>query len=155
MTDPSPTEVFAMNFSGLAREVAMDIFPLETILEVHRLSNDEWEKINAHPKFQQMVHSMTIEWNSAQGTRERVKVKAATGLESKLESLINEIDNADIPLTQRVEAGKFLARIGELDTTNILGGSSGGSGVAITLNIGNVTRKIEGAIPMVIEHEEG
>ena len=50
-----------------------------------------------------------------------MRIKAATGLESQLEIYIRDIADPTIPLTQRVEAGKFLARLGELDGQHLGG----------------------------------
>jgi hypothetical protein len=152
MTDLPQAEVFAIEFSQLAREIAMDIFPPEEIVALHRLTPEEWERIQRNPRFQQMVADMAAEWNSAANTRERVRIKAATGLESVLETYIREIQDVTVPLNQRVEAGKFLARVGELDNAQQILGSGGGSGFHITLNIGNEIRRldapiIEGVIP--------
>ena len=65
-----------------------------------------------------MLASMQAEWHSAANTRERVRIKAQTGLESQLEVFIAEINNPTVPLSQRVDAGRFLARLGELDGQN-------------------------------------
>src|SRR5262245_54088141 len=116
---------FAVDFATLAREIAQDIFPVEQVVALHRLTDDEWAQIQAHPKFISILGDMQREWNSAASTRERVKIKAQTGLESQLEVFINEISDARIPLTQRVEAGKFLARLGELDGATKAGGAFG------------------------------
>jgi len=132
MTTDAAT-VFAVDLASLAREIAMDIFPVEQVLEIHKLTDDEWQKILANPTFQSMLASMQRDWNSAANTRERVRVKAATGLESMLEQYVREIGDESIPLTQRVEAGKFLARLGELDGQHE-GNRLGGSG-AVTINI--------------------
>lgn len=136
MATDQPLEIFAVDFAALAREIAMDIFDVEQILELHRLSDEEWLKIQQNARFQQMLLSMTQEWKSAVNTRERVKMKAATGLESVLENYIREIGDPRIPLVQRVEAGKFLAKLGELGPeANVLGG--GGSSVTINISTGN------------------
>jgi hypothetical protein len=141
-------EIFAVDFAALAREIAMDIFPLEDIIALHKLSDEEWQKIQSNQRFQAMLVSMTREWQSAANTRERVKVKAATGLESVLETYIREIVDTNIPLTQRVEAGKFLAKLGELGPeANLLGGVSGSS---VTINISTGFKPpvvIEGTLP--------
>ena len=121
METTAPGEIFAIDFATLAREIAMDIFPLEQILVLHQLSSEEWATIQAHPRFISMLTSMQRDWQSAQNTRERVKVKSATGLESMLEVYIRDINDADIPLNQRVEAGKFLAKLGELDAVRNAG----------------------------------
>lgn len=125
-TDLAPEEVFAVDLAALAREIAMDIFPPKQILELHRLTDDEWQRIQENPKFQSMLQEMITEWNSTTSTKERVKMKAATGLESILEIYIRDIADPGIPLIQRVEAGKFLGRLGELDGSHIGGGGGGG-----------------------------
>jgi hypothetical protein len=139
-------EVFAIEFAQLAREIAMDIFPLDQILEIHKLSTDEWLKIRDHPTFQSMFQAMLIDWNLASSTRERVRVKAATGLESQLETYIREISDETIPLIQRVEAGKFLARLGELDGAHQVLGGAGSDRFQITLNIGTLTKSMDAQI---------
>jgi hypothetical protein len=143
-------EIFATDFAALAREIAMDIFPLAQVLKLHQLDDAEWQRISANKRFQSILDGMVREWNSAINTRERVRIKAATGLESVIETYIQEISDVSIPLTQRVEAGKFLARLGELD-----GNISGelGERFSITLNIGNARVEADGMAPKVIEHE--
>jgi hypothetical protein len=134
-TTPDRSEVFAIDFSTLAREIAMDIWPVDQILELHKLSDDEWLRIQQHPKFVAMLAEMQSAWMSAANTAERVKVKAQTGLESQLETYIADISDTTIPLNQRVEAGKFLARLGELDgARDPLTGSMGGAS-AVHINI--------------------
>jgi hypothetical protein len=140
-TVPEPAEVFATDFATLAREIAMDIFPLATILDIHRLEDAEWQRISEHPRFVAMVKQMSADWNSAGNTRERVRIKAATGLESVLEIYIRDVADTSIPLAQRVEAGKFLARLGELDTSALSAGA--GDRFSITLNIGETHREID------------
>ncbi len=126
------TTIFAVDLASLAREISMDIFPTEQVLQIHKLDDAEWQRICVNPKFQDMLASMTREWQSAANTRDRVKAKAATGLEAMLEVYIREIGDDTIPLTQRVEAGKFLARLGELDGSDKIG-SGGGGGVTINI----------------------
>jgi len=149
MPEKSPEVVFATDFAALARELAMDIFPLAQVLELHRLDDEEWQRINDNPKFQSILRGMITDWNSAANTRERVRIKAATGLESVLETYIADIVDQGIPLAQRVEAGKFLARLGELDGN--LGGELGEK-FSITLNIGNTHTAVDATPMKTIEH---
>src|SRR5262252_451989 len=107
----APADVFAVDFAMLAREVAMDILPLTDVLKLHQISSEDWATIQENPRFKQMFEQMVREWNSAASTRERVRIKAATGLESQLEGLIAALSDESIPYTQRIEGGKFLARI--------------------------------------------
>ena len=130
----APSELFAVDFATLAREIAQDIFTVDQIVALHRLSDDEWQKIQHHPKFVAILADMQREWNSAANTKERVRIKAATGLEIQLEVFIADINDAKIALNQRVEAGKFLARLGELDGAK--GEQSTGGGVTINIVTG-------------------
>jgi hypothetical protein len=137
----SRSEIFAVNFAALAREIAMDILPLKDILELHKLSDDEWARISANRPFQEHVARLSQEWNSAGNTRERVRIKAATGLESELETYVRDISDPTIPLVQRVEAGKFLARLGELD--GAMAGQGSGQAFSINIQIGETVRHVD------------
>jgi hypothetical protein len=141
-TNTAETEVFAVDFAQLAREVAMDIFPLKDILELHKLSDFEWARIQSNRRFQSMLADITREWNSALNTKERVRVKSATGLEAVLERYILDIGDQSIPLNQRVEAGKFLAKLGEMDGSLIQGGG-GGAAFQINIQIGDVKKTVD------------
>jgi len=134
--------------AAVAREVAMDILPLEDIQRLHQLSDEQWLEITQNNKFQHMLHSMQVEWNSASNTPERVKAKASTGLEAVLETYIRDILDASIPLAQRVEAGKFLAKLGELGDRNLLGAAAG-ERFSIVLNIGNETKTVDVQMPII------
>ena len=99
MSDLPQAEVFAIEFAALAREIAMDIFPVHDIIALHRLTEEEWQRVQKNPKFVSMVADMSAEWQSAANTRERVRIKAATGLESILETYIRDISDPAIPST--------------------------------------------------------
>ena len=132
-SDPPSAETFAVDFATLAREIAQDIFPVDQIVSLHRLEDVEWQRIQQHPRFVAMLAEMQREWNSALNTRERVRIKAQTGLETMLEVFINDINDHSIPLAQRVEAGKFLAKLGEL------GEHAPGLGAGGQININIIT----------------
>lgn len=135
-----PSEVFAVNFAALAREVAMDILPLPDILRLHQIDDEQWQHVQANQNFQKQLAGLVQDWNSASNTRERVKVKAATALEAQLEVLVNDIADSTIPLNQRVEAAKLLARLGDLDGARPEGA---GERFQISINIGDVKREVE------------
>ena len=123
----------APNLAALAREVAMDILPMKDILELHKLTDEEWELIRRDRRFDAMLTSMIRDWNSADNTRERVRVKAATGFEALMEPLIQDAKDPSIPLVQRTEVLKLLVRIGELE--NDKNGIAGGA-FNIQINVG-------------------
>lgn len=130
-----PTLVPAVNLSKMAREIAMDIYPREHIQKTHQLSNEQWNAVIMNPDFQRMLSEMIVDWRSASGTRERVRVKAQTAIEAALESIYSEITNASIPFTQRIDGVKMLAKLGDLGEREALVGGAGGS-VNISINLG-------------------
>jgi len=148
-----PLTQYAVDFATLAREIAQDIFSVEQVVAQHHLDDMERSQIQRHPQFIAMLADMQREWNSAANTKERVRVKAATGLETTLETFIAEINNSSVPLSQRVDAGKFLARLGELDGSNQGSGVVGGG---VTINIITSSDKkpitIEAIVPPRIDH---
>jgi hypothetical protein len=131
----------AVNLAKLAREIAMDIFPLDKVLSVNRLSTEEWASIQQDPRFQRTLKEMIAEWNAAGNARERVRIKAATGFEMLMETYLEDAVKEDIPLIQRLEVGKLMARLGELEAQKA---GSGGGQVLIQINFGEkqVTQEV-------------
>ena len=138
-----------VDFATLAREIAQDIFPLEQVIRLHNLSDEEWLRISVHPKFTSILNDMQREWNAAENTPQRIRVKAQAGLETQLEVLIADCGDPSIPLSQRTDAYRMLARLGDLDGQ---GKINVGEKFSITLNIGHIHREVDVQAPKVIEH---
>lgn len=130
-------DIFAIELAALAREIAMDILPIDQILQLHKMSDEEWQQIQENPRFKSMLADMVREWNATTSTRDRVRAKASTGLESVLETYIRAIADDSVSLAQRVEAGKFLARLGELDGQKEILSGGGVGGFSISINLGS------------------
>jgi hypothetical protein len=126
-----------VNFSLLARQIAMDLFPLDDVLELHKLSDEQWTAIQANPAFQSTLKDMIVEWNSAGNTRARVRIKAATGFEAVMEPLLADCVDRTIPLNQRIEGLKMLAKIGELVDAPEIGAGGGADRVMINIYTGS------------------
>lgn len=126
----------AINLSKLARDLAQDIYEPDQIRQTYALTQDQFTRILADANFSKMLREMIIDWQSASGTAERVKIKSATAVEIALDSIISDIVDKSIPLSQRIDALKLLARLGELGEKEpgLLGGGTGG--VSININLG-------------------
>lgn len=131
--DPALTPV--TNLSKLAREIAMDVFELGEIQEAHKLTDDQWTTILANPDFQRMLSEMIVDWRSASGTRERIKIKSQTAVEALLDGIYHDITDRSIPFTQRVDGFKMLAKLGDLGERDAIVAGGGGS-VQININLG-------------------
>jgi len=126
-----------INLSRLARDLAQDIYEPDQIRQTYALTQEQFNTILADPNFARMLREMVVDWNSASGTAERVKVKAATAVEAVLDSFIADVVDKSIPLTQRTDALKALMRLGELGEREALGSAAAGGSVSISINLGN------------------
>lgn len=122
-----------VNLAKLAREIAIDMLPIEDVLRLNQIEDADWERIQQDPRFDKMLGQMITDWNAASNVRQRVALKAATGFESFLEHLIHEGHNPNCPLSQKVELGKLLARLGELEAER--SGFASGQQFGIYINI--------------------
>lgn len=135
MMPQNPQTRDVVNLARLARDLAQDIFEPDQIRLAHSLTADQFEKILEDPSFQKMLREMITDWNSASGTAERVRVKAATAVEVALDSFFQDITDRSIPLAQRTDALKALMKLGELGEKEGALGPVGG-GVSISINLG-------------------
>lgn len=100
-----------VTFVKLAREIAMGINPMEVILEHNKISQDDWEVIQSHPRFLQLLETESSTWGSALNTQERVKVKSAALLEEWLPELYTRMHDPGENLNAKIEAGKLVSRL--------------------------------------------
>lgn len=140
----------------LAREIAMDIQPFETILKLYSIDAETWARLRENPRFQAVLASEVETWQSALNIHERVKAKAAAMFEEWLPELNNRLHDQEEALPAKVEAGKLLAKIADMEPARGLPGvGGGGERFTVTINLGADVApiKIEKENPKVIEHE--
>ena len=140
----------------LAREIAMDILPLETILKQYDISDETWSKLQLNTKFRVLLGSEVESWSSALNTYERVKVKSASMLEEWLPTLHSRMSDDTEPLPAVIEAGKMLAKIAGLGSEKDIGAGIGERFV-INISMGPAAQPLEFAkevtSKVTIEHE--
>jgi hypothetical protein len=139
----------------LAREIAMDIQPLDTILKDNGVNQDQWDAIQSNTRFRMILESETSAWGSALNTQERLRLKSAAALEEWLPELFTRMNDRDESLNAKVEAGKLISRWAGVG----IGGTQGVEGsekFSVTINLGADNQiKIEKEVPYkVIDHEE-
>jgi len=119
----------------LARDVAMDMRPIEDVLSVHQITSEEWQRISELPAFQHYLRQSLQEWNSATNTAERVKLKSLAFVEEALPEFYARAHDPKEPLNSKVEVLKTVARFAGV-------GGSGGDGalvgerLSVTINLG-------------------
>lgn len=140
----------------LAREIAMDINPIQTILKQYSIDPETWAKLQSNARFQSVLASEVEVWQSALNTHERVKAKAAAMIEEWLPELNNRLHDQEEALPAKIEAGKMLTKIAGMDNTRgDVAGAGGGERFTVTINLGADTKPItiEKETQKVIEHE--
>lgn len=135
----------------LARELAMNIREVHQILPDYHLTHPQFEFLKEYNQFfKQALKTMTLEWNSALTTPERIKIEAAAIMEESLLVLAGRMQNKAEGLPGVVEAGKLIAKIAGLGEREERAGPIG-ERFAITINLGggaaitHQTKTIEGA----------
>jgi uncharacterized protein YgbK (DUF1537 family) len=138
-----PTETLPAAFEHetlilqVAREIAVDLHDIETILEHHKITPETWSVLQKNPRFVQLLSSEVAAWNSAGNTHERTRIKAAALIEEWLPAANKSIHDGQHPLAARTELAKLIAKIAEMGVTTagIVGGG-GGSQFSVTINLG-------------------
>lgn len=139
----------------LAREIAMDIYPLETILKQYSISPKRWDELQRNGKFQILLESEGAAWSTALNTHERVKLKAAAMMEEWLPELNNRMHDPDENLPAKIEAGKMLSKIAGMGMPGQADGATP-ERFTVTINLGPQAPPIQiekDVTPQVIEHE--
>ena len=108
------------DLAKLAREMAMNIKEHHTILKEFKLTNAQYDFLQAHNEFFREAHANACrEWHAPLSTQERIKVEAAAILEDSLLVLGARMQNKGEGLPGVVEAAKLFAKVagvGERET---------------------------------------
>lgn len=119
----------------VARAIAADIYPLETILKHHSISPDQWLSISENPAFRKLLESEIQAWHSATNTTERVRLKSAAFIEEALPELYARVHDKGEALNHKVEALKLVRDLAGFVRG---GGEAGVTGerFSVTINLG-------------------
>lgn len=144
-----------VTYVKLAREIAMDILPIEKILENHSITPETFERIKRNSYFQELLRSEIEAWQSATNTSERVRLKSLAFVEESLTEFYARAHDRSESLSAKTEVLKTVAKfagigVGSVDS-NIVGEK-----FTVTINMGaDQTLRIEkDANPKVIDHEQ-
>lgn len=140
----------------LAREIAMDIRPLEDILETHQITPEKWENIKENPHFQAVLRGAIEDWQAAGNTAERVKLKSLAFVEEALPEFYARAHDPKEPLNAKIEVLKTVSKFAGVGVSQF-DASAPGERFSVTINLGaDHSLKIEKSLPQqVIEHEGG
>ena len=137
----------------LAREIAINLNDIETILEHYSVSDEAWQKIQKSERFQSVLREAVAAWHTAENTQERVKIKSAAMVEEWLPEGNRLAHDASQPLSGKVELMKLIKSLSTLGAPE---GVGGGEKFSVTINLGGDAklRFEKDVTPRVIEGEK-
>jgi len=137
----------------LAREIATDLYDIETILNANQITAEQWEKIKNDPTFQRILGAEVAAWNSAINTLERTKLKAGVMIEEWLPEAYARMSDSRENLTAKTELAKLVTRIAGmgLNDAHVVGGT--GERITISINLGADAKFEKTVSPKIIDHE--
>lgn len=137
----------------LAREIAMDIQPIEAILKNLELDDGQWEEIQQNPTFKSYLRGAVEEWQSATNTAERVKLKSMAFVEEALPEFFARAHDPKEPLSAKTEVLKTVAKFAGVGGS--VEGAVAGEKLTVTINLGadNQLRIERDVTPQVIDGE--
>ena len=149
------TTINELTLLKLAREIAMDILPMENILNTHQIDSYQWDNIQNSPRFQELLRSETEAWNSATNTAERVRLKSLSFVEEALPEFFSRAHDSRETLTAKNEVLKTVARFAGIGASG-MDSAILGEKFFVTINLGaDQTFKIEKDVTSkVIDHDE-
>ena len=138
----------------LAREIAMDIQPIDNILTTHELTAEQWDEIQQNPRFKSYLRGAMEEWQSATNTAERVKLKSMAFVEEALPEFFARAHDPKEPLAAKTEVLKTIAKFAGVGGT--VEGALSGEKMVVTINLGadNQLRIERDVTPQVIEGDD-
>lgn len=139
----------------LAREIAIDILPLDDILKNHNIQPIEFDAIKHSPHFTSILKAEVEAWSNATNTPERVRLKAASMVEEYLPELYSRLNDRDEKLADKIKGLEVVSRLAEIGNSNKNNPGDISDRVTITINLGNAS-KLEYNKPLppkVIDHE--
>jgi hypothetical protein len=127
----SPSEL-----ARLAREIAMDIKERPGVLKEYKLTETQYEFLEANNDFYKAaLQAACIEWHAPLTTQERIKVEAAAILEDSLLDIGSRMRTKSEPLTGVVEAAKLFAKVAGVGERE-LGTGTPGERFIINIDLG-------------------
>lgn len=121
----------------VARELAMDLYPLDQILENCKIDRREFDKWKDNPRFLAYLSQFKEEWSAASNAHERAKIKASIVMEEFMQEAYTSLHSNKFPLNHRVELGKLVAKIAGMGEPKVAAGGGVGSGFSLSINIGS------------------
>ena len=149
-----PDEKILLEF---IKEVAYDLRPVDDLLKVHGISDEQWELINKNHAFQQKLYQIRSEFENTESTADRIKFKSQLAFELLIEHMFDLATDKTNPGPARVSAATLLARVANVEKQDVAN-TSPQQKTLIQINFPNSNKQmtIDGSVDQtkLLEHNE-
>lgn len=139
---------------NLAREIALDIHPIETILDSLKIDSTQWEAIQKSTYFRAALTEEVQYWAGTPNVAERIKIKFLTMLEESAEEMWLRVHDPKEALSAKTELWKMMMRGAGIGVSQV-DATGGAERISININMGaDAKLSVEKDVtPRVIEGE--
>lgn len=121
---------------ALAREIALNLFELDVVLERLGFTSVQWMAISARKEFRRMVSEARDEWGSSMSTPGRVKMKSLALLEEKaLPGCYKMLEDPHVSPAAKTDIVKTLAKMAGIGEREGVVANEGGK-LIVEINMG-------------------
>jgi len=138
-----------VNVVKLAREIAIDHYPVADVLARYQIDNDTWDALNEWRRFQELLAHERQQWHGALNTNARIRLKSATLIEEWMEEGDTYLHDKSQTLNSKIELLKLLGKFSQLDTPPTAEQAVAGGRVVINISMGEAKVAYEDAAPTI------
>lgn len=134
----SSNRVLDASVIALAREIAQGIYELDEILGRFGYDGPQdprWLALKSNRTFDSYLRSAILEWEAADSTSRRVKVKAGAATEVLIPTMVAMASDPGTTSSARVDAAKWLSGLAGFRESGAAG--DGGNVFSLTINMGD------------------
>lgn len=118
----------------LAYELAAKLRPAKDVFDQFGVSPAEAKALMANPQFQALYKEARAIWNSTDGTKSRIRAKAAMLVEDSLIEMYRMVHSVDTAPPAKIDAFKQIVAVADMAPKKE--GGVEGPAFSITLNLG-------------------
>ena len=128
-----PDDLTPVQLAQLAREIAQDLGNLPALIKKYGLTQAQYDFLFAYNDFfKHTLQNQITTWQGVEKTEDRLRLQALAALEEQMPAIASRMGKQSEKLEAVVEAAKFFANLGRVDTQ---AGRPVASGERFTINI--------------------
>lgn len=132
---------FSLLNAHIATELATGLSDAASIRARYGITDPQWDTIKKNPAFRAMLAEALQKWRGDTNASARIQLKADIVLEDAIPAYDNMIHNANVPASERINAGKLLAQLAGRNARESAPTAIGG-GFTLNINVHGSKEKL-------------